>query len=214
MSKVKLSVLGLSLSESASNAYALILSDEKSKKRIPIIIGSSEAQAIAIELENLKPPRPLTHDLFKNVLLTFSIDMVEVNIYKLEEGIFYSNLVLDSGNKRTTIDSRTSDAVALALRFKCPIYTTEEIVSKSGVFLKMENKEEEDEENINELEESPKNPFEEIDIDDDDSSQLDSKKLKSLSIAELEIMLQQAISNEEYEKASLIKNEISTRKSK
>lgn len=214
MSKVKLSVLGLSLSESASNAYALILSDEKSKKRIPIIIGSSEAQAIAIELENLKPPRPLTHDLFKNVLLIFSIDMVEVNIYKLEEGIFYSNLVLDSGNKRTTIDSRTSDAVALALRFKCPIYTTEEIVSKSGVFLKMENKEEEDEENINELEESPKNPFEEIDIDDDDSSNLDSKKLKSLSIAELEIMLQQAISNEEYEKASLIKTEISTRKSK
>ncbi|PKP23274.1 MAG: hypothetical protein CVU05_00045 [Bacteroidetes bacterium HGW-Bacteroidetes-21] len=202
MNKVQLSVLGLSLSESTSNAYALILSDETSQKRIPIIIGSAEAQAIAIELESLKPPRPLTHDLLKNITLSFDIHLTEVNIYKLEEGIFFSNLVFENGSKKMVIDSRTSDAVALALRFKCPIFTTRDIVEKAGVFLKFDSKKE-DPDAIEDF-----NP----DADEDDFEK-DSPivSVQSKTIAELETMLQQAIQNEEYELASRVKEELNRR---
>ena len=121
MKRVKLKVLGISYSQTQSGAYALILVEEKGERRVPIIIGGFEAQAIVIKLENLDPPRPLTHDLFRNFASEFSISVIEVMIYKLEEGVFYSRLLCNNGEKEVSIDSRTSDAVALALRFGCPI---------------------------------------------------------------------------------------------
>jgi bifunctional DNase/RNase len=126
MKKIKLKVVGLSYSETHSGAYALVLQEEEGTKRIPIIIGSFEAQAIAIQLENLKPPRPLTHDLFVTFASVFKVDLLEVNIYKLEEGLFYSNLILQKDDEQVVIDSRTSDAIALAL-FRVPDYTTKKL---------------------------------------------------------------------------------------
>ena len=127
MKRVKLKVLGISYSQTQSGAYALILVEENGERRVPIIIGGFEAQAIVIKLENLEPPRPLTHDLFRSFASEFNITIIEVMIYKLEEGVFYSRLLCNNGEKELSIDSRTSDAVALALRFGCPIYITEEI---------------------------------------------------------------------------------------
>ncbi len=129
MNKIKLNVLGISYSQTQSGAYALVLTEEHGNRRIPIIIGGFEAQAIAIQLEGLTPPRPLTHDLFLSFATAFNISLIEVDIYRLEEGVFYSKLVCENGNREITIDARTSDAIALALRFKCPIYTTEEIIA-------------------------------------------------------------------------------------
>jgi bifunctional DNase/RNase len=127
MKRVKLKVLGISYSQTQSGAYALILVEENGERRVPIIIGGFEAQAIVIKLENLDPPRPLTHDLFRSFAAEFNVSIIEVMIYKLEEGVFYSRLLCNNGEKEISIDSRTSDAVALALRFGCPIYITEEI---------------------------------------------------------------------------------------
>ena len=203
MGKIELTVMGLSASESSPNTYALILSDEKSKKRIPIIIGSAEAQAIAIELEKLRPPRPLTHDLFKNVAMTFEISLAEVNIYKLEEGVFFSNLVIESGTKKVAIDSRTSDAIALALRFGCPIFTTTEIIDKAGVVIKFESKKEKEKE-------SQEDDIEFDPVEEEETEK--SSQLQSKTIAELESMLKDAVNNEEYEHASRIKEELSRRK--
>src|SRR6056297_869370 len=138
MKKIKLSVLGISYSQTQSGAYALVLNEEKGERRIPIIIGGFEAQSIAIQLEGLKPPRPLTHDLFKSFADIFGIELKEINIYKLEEGVFYSNLICNKNGKEIQVDARTSDAIALALRFNCPIYTTEEILSKSGIIVEID----------------------------------------------------------------------------
>src|SRR5512136_2690582 len=133
MKRVKLKVMGISYSQTQSGAYALILIEENGERRIPIIIGGFEAQAIVIKLENLDPPRPLTHDLFKKFADEFNISITEVMIYKLEEGVFFSKLVCTNNEKTYSIDSRTSDAVAIALRFGCPIYITEEILDKAGI---------------------------------------------------------------------------------
>src|SRR5665647_2349534 len=119
MGKVKLNVLGISYSQTQSGAYALILTEENGDRRIPIIVGGFEAQSIAIELEGLKPPRPLTHDLFMSFAKVFGINLQEVVIYKLEEGVFFSQLLCENGKEKITLDARTSDAIALALRFKC-----------------------------------------------------------------------------------------------
>ncbi|KAB2870259.1 MAG: bifunctional nuclease family protein [Bacteroidales bacterium] len=196
MSKVKLSVLGISYSQTQSGAYALVLSEENGSRRIPIIIGGYEAQAIAIQLEGLTPPRPLTHDLFLNFSKAYSINLVEVQIYKLEEGVFFSKLHCDNGNKEVYIDSRTSDAVALALRFSCPIYTTDEIMEKAGITLEIEE--------VDDATESPKSP---------ETKTYDSftDQIKRLSVAELNTMLDEAIMNEDYEKASKIRDEIKKR---
>ena len=139
MNKIRLNVLGISYSQTQSGAYALVLTEEHGDRRIPIIIGGFEAQAIAIQLEGLSPPRPLTHDLFLNFATAFNITLTEVNIYRLEEGVFYSKLICVNGKREVTIDARTSDAIALALRFKCPIFTTEDIMSQSGIVLDAEN---------------------------------------------------------------------------
>src|SRR5690554_5223625 len=130
MEKVKLEIIGLSYSQTQSGAYALVLSEVNGVRRLPIIIGGFEAHAIAIELENMVPSRPLTHDLFKNFAEAFNIKVKEVIIYNLKEGIFYSKLICDKEGKEVEIDARTSDAIALAVRFKCNVFTYESIRSE------------------------------------------------------------------------------------
>lgn len=193
MGKVKLKVLGLSYSQTQSGAYALVLAEEKGDRRIPIIIGGFEAQAIAIELEALKPPRPLTHDLMVNFAMAFKIELIEVNIHRLEEGIFYSELLCDNGSTRIKIDARTSDAVALAIRFGCPIFTTDVIMDKAGIILPVEDKIRTDK-----SEKSVKQPK-------------PASKFGNFSINELNQMLDKAIENENYEEASQIRDEINKR---
>ncbi len=193
MKKIKLEILGISYSQSQSGAYALILGEEGEKRRLPIIIGSFEAQAIAIELEKMKPSRPLTHDLLKNFAQTFNIIIKEVIIYKFAEGIFYSKLICFDGIREVEIDSRTSDAVALAVRFKCPIFTYENILSAAGIVLQDEEK---------------------IGSDDIGNDSIESiSDYDNYSLKELEEMLMAAIDEEAYEKASKIRDEINKRKS-
>ncbi len=186
--KIKLNILGLSYSQTQSGAYALVLAEEGGERRIPIIIGGVEAQSIAIKLEGLEPPRPLTHDLFLNFARAFTIDLLEVIIYKLDEGIFYSELVCFKNNEVVRIDSRTSDAVALALRFNCPIFTYEEIISKAGIVL-----------DFGETKDKSEGPV---------KKNRTTKTLTSKSIEELKKMLEDAIEAENYEKASEIRDEI------
>jgi len=198
---VKLNVLGISYSQTQSGAYALILTEENGERRIPIIVGGFEAQSIAIELEGLKPPRPLTHDLFMNFAKVFGITINEVVIYKLEEGVFYSQLQCDNGAENITLDARTSDAIALALRFKCPIYTTEEIIAKAGIVLDFD-KENSNQPVVGETEKiRPNSP-----------SSYSSTEFKAFSLEELNEILDEAIGNEDYERASKIRDEINIRK--
>jgi bifunctional DNase/RNase len=199
MGKIKLNVLGISYSQTQTGAYALILTEENGNRRIPIIIGGFEAQAIAIQLEGLNPPRPLTHDLFHNFAVSFDITIVEVRIYRLYEGVFYSKLICDDGKKEVIVDARTSDAIALALRFKCPIYTTEEIIEQAGIILEENQDLDEDFEKDEFYSSEPKAP----EIGDE---------LKELSLKELKGMLDEAIKNENYERASIIRDEINKRK--
>ena len=202
MSKIKLNVLGISYSQTQTGAYALVLAEENGKRRIPIIVGGFEAQAIAIQLEGLKPPRPLTHDLFLNFARTFKINLLEVTVYKLEEGVFYSKLTCDNGRQIIEIDARTSDAIALALRFKCPIYTTEEIMRKSGIILDFEK------EAQPRAKSEPKTR--KMEVEDD----LPNEELSKISSQELKTLLDEAIKEENYERASLIRDEINRRKNK
>ncbi len=200
MEKIKLNVLGISYSQTQAGAYALVLNEEKGERRIPIIIGGFEAQSIAIQLEGLNSPRPLTHDLFFSFANAFSINLQEVIIYKLEEGVFHSKLICNNGKKNITIDSRTSDAVALALRFNASIYTTEEILQKAGIVLDIEH-EDKSKESKSSKRKTEKKP-----------ASGDTEKTQKLSNEELQKMLQKAISKEEYEEASRIKDEINRRK--
>ncbi len=195
---IKLNVLGISYSQTQSGAYALILTEEKGDRRIPIIVGGFEAQSIAIELEGLKPPRPLTHDLFLNFARSFGISIREVVIYKLEEGVFYSQILCDNGLEKVTLDARTSDAIALALRFKCPIYTTEEIIAKAGIVLDFEREGETSDKQT--IKQEPVQPPK------------TSKEFIKNSLEELEELLQEAVRKEDYERASLIRDEINKRK--
>ncbi len=196
MQKIRLNILGLSVSQTQSGAYALVLAEEEGERRIPIIIGPVEAQAIAIQLEGLKPPRPLTHDLIKNMAFAFDIALLEVTIYKLEEGIFYSELLCEMNGKEIKIDSRTSDAVALALRFRCPIFTSEEILQKAGIVLEGEE------------EDSPVRSL----LDDDEEFEAPaSSSYAQYSSSELNDLLSEAIQDEDYEKASIIRDELTKR---
>ena len=190
MKKIRLKILGLSYSQDQSGAYALVLAETDGNRRIPIIIGAVEAQAIAINLEGLKPPRPLTHDLFTTVLSTFEIQLTEVFIHAFEEGIFYAEMKLTGEKGNFSIDSRTSDAIALALRCSCPIYTTEEVMSQTGILIDFEDS---DEEAALEDELDEHSVYDEFSVD------------------ELNEMLDKAIHDEEYEKASVIRDEISKR---
>jgi len=189
VAKIKLNVLGLTQGQSQIGTYALILTEEDGTKRLPIIIGGFEAQAIAIIIENLKPPRPLTHDLFMNTLIQFNIRVNEAYIYKLEEGVFYSKIIMDGPEGVQEIESRTSDAIALALRFNAPIYTDDDILEIAGVDLT------EDEKEIQNVEETdPENIY------------------KYKSEEQLQNLLSQAIEEERYEDASKIRDEINSRK--
>lgn len=194
MKRVKLEIVGMSYSRSQSGAYALILGIPEEKKRLPIIIGSSEAQAIAIELENMKPSRPLTHDLFFNFANHFNIVITEVIISKFEEGIFYSKLICEKDGETSEIDSRTSDAIALSLRFKCPIFTYESIIDEAGIIL--------EDDPVGDDPEAETQEFNDPIVDD----------FSDYLMEELEEMLKTAIENENYEDASKIRDEIEKRK--
>lgn len=196
MEKIKLEIVGLSYSQTQSGAYALVLGESTGKRRLPIIIGGFEAQAIAIELEKMKPSRPLTHDLFKNFAEKFDINIKEVIVYNLVEGIFYAKIVCEREGEEIEVDARTSDAIALAVRFECPVYTFEFILSSAGIIL---DEDEEATEGKEELEDIP------IESSGDD--------LNSLNLEELEEQLNNAIRDENYEHASRIRDEINRRNS-
>ncbi len=198
MKKIKLDILGISYSQSQSGAYALIFGEAGKKRRLPIIIGSFEAQAIAIELEKMKPSRPLTHDLFKNFATTFNISINEVIIYKFSEGIFYAKLICFDGVKEVEIDSRTSDAVAIAVRFKCPIYTYEKILNAAGIVMQ------EGDESIPGRQEAK--------TGDVSTTEDPAVTYHHMTLKELEKKLMEAIDAEAYEKASVIRDEINKRK--
>ena len=199
MKKIKLDIVGLSYSQTQSGAYALVLGEVNGRRRLPIIIGSFEAQAIAIEIEKMTPSRPLTHDLFKSFAEAYNIVVQEVIIYNLVDGIFYSKLICSDGKKVMEIDARTSDAIAVAVRFDCPIYTYEFILSSAGIviegndFVYLENISETPEEI------TPVNPS-------------SASGFTALSIDELKSKLQEALAEESYEKAAKIRDELNRRK--
>ncbi len=197
MKKIKLDIVGLSYSQTQSGAYALVLGEVSGRRRLPIIIGSFEAQAIAIEIEKMTPSRPLTHDLFKSFGQAYHINVLEIIIYNLVDGIFYSKLICSDGKKQVEIDARTSDAIAVAVRFDCPIYTYEFILSTAGIVI--EGNDFVYLENINETAEektqaSPTGGF------------------TTLSTDELKTKLQEALAEESYEKAAKIRDELNKRK--
>lgn len=200
MKKIKLEIIGLSYSQTQSGAYALVLGEEKGKRRLPIIIGAFEAQAIAIELENMTPTRPLTHDLFKSLAQSFDIDVDEVIIFNLLEGVFYAKLICNAKDKKMEIDARTSDAIAIAVRFGCPIYTYEFILSTAGIVLDenapIEGVEEQIEKQI-----------------PTSATKLSENELSTASTDELKEMLKKALDEEAYERASRIRDELNKRKS-
>lgn len=196
MKKIKLDIVGLSYSQTQSGAYALVLGEVSGRRRLPIIIGSFEAQAIAIEIEKMTPSRPLTHDLFKSFAQAYHISIQEIIIYNLIDGIFYSKLICSDGKKMIEIDARTSDAIALAVRFECPIYTYEFILSSAGIVI--EGNDFVYLENINE-------PAEE-------ATPAGNSGFSSLSIDELKTKLQEALHDEAYEKAAKIRDELNRRK--
>lgn len=190
MTKIKLEIAGLTYSQTQSGAYALMLSEADGTRQLPIIIGGFEAQAIAIELENMTPTRPLTHDLFKTLSLNYQIKVTEVLIYKLNEGVFYAKIICEREGEIKEIDARTSDAIAIGVRFKCPIYTYESILDSAGIS---------NDEDIKEI------------TDDDFEDDAPKDELSQLSENELNEKLMQAIENEEYELASKIRDEINKR---
>jgi len=198
MEKVKLEIIGLSYSQTQSGAYALVLAEAGGKRRLPIIIGGFEAQAIAIELEKMTPTRPLTHDLFKSFAQSFDIEVKEVIIYNLVEGIFYSKLVCERDGQVTEIDARTSDAIAIGVRFNCPVYTFESILTTAGIIL--EDGEKED--SLNLLEDE--NSEDEIEVEESP---------ENLTVQELENQLNDAIENEDYELASRLRDLINKKTS-
>ncbi len=189
--KIKLKVVGLTYSQIQSGAYALILGQIDGPYRIPVVIGAPEAQSIAIELEGIIPPRPMTHDLFESFTHAFGIKLLQVYIYKFEDGIFYSELTFSDGDRQIVLDSRTSDAIAIAIRTKSPIYTTSEILTTTGFVL-----------------DSDAAP---LHSDSDDDAINAEPKIENYAIEELETLLAKHIDNEEYEEAAVIQ-EIINRK--
>lgn len=209
MSLVKLSIKGISYSQTQNGAYALILNEVDGERKLPIVIGAFEAQSIAIALEKeIKPPRPLTHDLFKNFAERFDIIVKQVIIHKLVDGVFYSSIICERDKIEEIIDARTSDAIALALRFNAPIFTYKNILDKAGIYLK-----------ANSLEESKE--AQEIDdiLSNTETFGKEEEKSRSgrmyieHSLEELNELLGQAVSQEDYEKAAKVRDEISKRES-
>lgn len=205
MSLVRLHIEGISYSQTQSGAYALILSEADGKKKLPIVIGPFEAQSIAIALEaDIKPPRPLTHDLFKNFCDKFEIVVKQVIIHKLSDGIFYSSIIAEQEENEQIIDARTSDAIALALRFEAPIFTYKDILEKAGVYLQAPKKE-------TETYEVPEDKLDKTIESLLESSDEATKELNKKNTEELHQLLNKAIAEENYEKAAKIRDEISKR---
>lgn len=189
MIKKLLEIIGITYSHSQSGAYALILGEKGSKTRLPIIIGSAEAQSIAIAMDHIENRRPLTHDLFKIFADNYGISLTEVIINHFKEGIFYSTLVTKSNDKECLLDARTSDAIALAIRFKCPIYTVPQVLEDAGI------------------------DIDDLDLEEDNEDEIAStdNEYYAFSTEELRKLLDEAIENEDYESASLIRDEIKHR---
>lgn len=202
MKKIRLDIVGLSFSQTQSGAYALVLGEVDGNRRLPIIIGNFEAQAIAVQIEKMKPSRPLTHDLFKSVFDNFDIKLHETLIYNLIDGIFFAKLICSREGKKIEIDARTSDAVALAVRFGCAIYTYESIMSAAGIIIEsndfafLENLESE----LKDTEPTPK------------KTTAPQTPYSSMSMEQLQQSLQKAIEGEQYETAAVIRDEIEKRK--
>ncbi|MBS1588473.1 MAG: bifunctional nuclease family protein [Bacteroidetes bacterium] len=202
MKKIELEIVALSHSITQTHSYAVVLGEVNGLRRLPIVIGGFEAQAIAVALERMQPSRPLTHDLFANFMSTFGIDLNEVVIYKLEDGIFFARLVCQGvDGEPVEIDSRTSDALALAVRANCRIYTYENILDTAGLYL-------------TETQDTPPptEPTEKAKSSSTSSKVTSDKDLKSLSIEELNTLLQQVLEQEDYVRAITIRDEINTRK--
>jgi len=200
MSLIQLTIKGISYSQTQSGAYALVLSEMEGTRTLPIIIGAFEAQSIAIALEKeIRPPRPLTHDLFKTFSERFEINVKQVIIHKLVDGIFFSSLICEKDGMEEIIDTRTSDAIAIAVRFQAPIYTYENILDKAGIYLKIE-------EEIA-IRESLDPETVEVQLEDDSSE----SGFSSYSLKELHNKLNEAVANEDYELAAKIRDEISKR---
>ena len=204
MSLVRLKIKGISYSQTQNGAYALILNEVDSDRKLPIVIGAFEAQSIAIALEKeIRPPRPLTHDLFKNFADRFDIVVKQVIIHKLVDGVFYSSIICERDKIEEIIDARTSDAIALALRFQAPIFTYKNILDKAGIYLK-NNPETEDE-----------SEEDSVLVDDLIAEELETgsvqESYKSKSLEELHNLLDEAVANEDYEKAAKLRDEISKR---
>ena len=201
MSLVRLNIKGISYSQTQNGAYALILNEVEGDRKLPIVIGAFEAQSIAIALEKeIRPPRPLTHDLFKNFSDRFDIVVKQVIIHKLVDGVFYSSLICERDKIEEIIDARTSDAIALALRFKAPIFTYKNILDKAGIYLKVNpNKDNEDDSIL----------VDDMVVEELEGASEESYKGKTLE--ELNTLLDDAVTNEDYEKAAKIRDEISKR---
>ena len=203
MSLVRLNIKGISYSQTQNGAYALILNEVDGDRKLPIVIGAFEAQSIAIALEKeIRPPRPLTHDLFKNFADRFDIVVKQVIIHKLVDGVFYSSLICERDKIEEIIDARTSDAIALALRFNAPIFTYKNILDKAGIYLKVNPKQDDEESEDSVL------------VDDDIAEKVekqDQDNYKGKTLEELHNLLDEAVANEDYEKAAKLRDEISKR---
>lgn len=206
MSLVRLSIKGISYSQTQNGAYALILSEENGDQKLPIVIGAFEAQSIAIALEKeIMPPRPLTHDLFKTFAERYEIIVKQVIIHKLLDGVFYSSIICEREGLEEIIDARTSDAIALALRFDAPIFTYKTILDKAGI--KSEN-----EPNKSDHSKKADTAIEQLLIGDDKESEISTREdFSKHSLKNLKKLLEEAVMNEEYEKAVSIRDEISKR---
>ena len=202
MKKIELEIVALSHSITQTHSYAVVLGEVNGLRRLPIVIGGFEAQAIAVALEKMQPSRPLTHDLMKNFLNAFAIDLHEIIICDLQEGIFYSKLVCSSENDTIEIDSRTSDALALAVRFGCPIYTYENILESAGILM----------EDTEKTGKKKKGKQESAVVESEGST--GNEDLKTMSLEELNHLLNEVLEGEDYIRAIAIRDEINSRKKK
>lgn len=208
MSLVRLKIKGISYSQTQNGAYALILNEVEGDRKLPIVIGAFEAQSIAIALEKeIKPPRPLTHDLFKNFCDRFGIIVKQVIIHKLVDGVFYSSIISERGGDEEIVDARTSDAIALALRFNAPIFTYKTILDKAGIFLKFSSKDKDEESDDSIVVDEILQEGETVEIE---SGAGDA--YREMTLEELHKELDKAVANEDYEKAAKLRDEISKRK--
>jgi bifunctional DNase/RNase len=194
MKKIELQVYAISHSIRQSQSYAVVLEEVNGIRKIPIMIGANEASGIAVALERMKPPRPLAYDLMKNIMLAFSIRLIEIIIYKVEEGVFFSKLICANDHDTIEIDSRTSDAIALAVRFGCPIYALEAVLDSASMILEGE---------------STGKPPREIESAEPEEM---TEDLSSLSIEALQQLLDEVLEQEDYLKAIAIRDEIDRRK--